>query len=215
MNIDAQSSYWDSQIAKEFTAPLDLGILEKYLAHQSVIVDVGCGYGRVCDELANNGYINVKGFDISAAMVNKGRRCGLNLELMEHGRIPLDDESVDGALLFSVLTCIPTDDGQRRLMDEIIRILRPGGYVFISDFPIQSHTRCVERYEKYAERYSIYGVFELPDGAILRHMSMATLHERVAAFNFCDEWTEDIKSMRGNPIRAWRFIGQKPLCDKS
>lgn len=209
MTIDEQRAYWDSQTSKEFTTPLDLKLLEKYLTRQSFIVDIGCGYGRLCGELVCKGYMKVKGFDISPEMVAKGRREGLNLEVMQHGEIPLGGASVDGVLLFAVLTCIPTDAGQRKLMDEVLRILKPGGYVFISDFPIQSHVRCVERYEKYADKYSTYGIFELPDGAILRHMTQAVLHKLVSGFNYCDEWTEDIKSMRGNPIKAWRFIGQK------
>lgn len=211
MKLDAQRSYWDSQTSREFSTPLDLKLLEKYLTRQSFIVDIGCGYGRLCGELTCNGYVNVKGFDISSAMVEKGRKNGLNLEVMEHGRIPLGDASVDGVLLFSVLTCIPTDAGQREIMDEAYRVLKPGGYIFVSDFPIQSHIRCVERYEKFSAKYSTYGVFELPDGAVLRHMSMAALHKLVADFKYCDEWTENVKSMRGNPINAWRFIGQKQL----
>lgn len=209
MTLDAQRSYWDLQTSKEFSAPLDLKLLEKYLTRQSFIVDIGCGYGRLCGELACNGYANVKGFDISPAMVEKGRQNGLDLEVMEHGKIPLQDAAVDGVLLFSVLTCIPTDAGQREIMAEVYRVLKPGGHIFISDFPIQSHIRCVERYEKFSTKYSTYGVFELPDGAVLRHMSMAALHKLVADFKYCDEWTEDVKSMRGNPIKAWRFIGQK------
>ena len=214
MTIDEQKAYWDSQTSKEFSTPLDLKLLEKYLTKQSFIVDIGCGYGRLCGERAAKGYTNVKGFDISPAMIEKGRSNGLNIELMQHGKIPLADESVDGVLLFSVLTCIPTDAGQRAILKEIFRVLKPGGYIFISDFPIQSHMRCVERYEKFSAKYSTYGVFELPDGGVLRHMPRPTLHKLVAKFKYCDEWLEDVKSMRGNPIKAWRFIGQKPLLEK-
>jgi len=211
MTLDEQRAYWDLQTSREFSVPIDLKLLEKYLTRQSVIIDIGCGYGRLCEELACNGYVNIKGFDISAAMVEKGRQKGLDLAVMQHGEIPLDPVSADAVLLFSVLTCIPTDEGQQILMNEIYRVLKPGGYIFISDFPIQSHMRCVERYEKYAAKYSTYGVFELPDGAVLRHMPQAALHKLVAAFKYCDEWMEDVKSMRGNPIKAWRFIGRTPV----
>src|ERR1051326_4217048 len=79
------------------------------------------------------------------------------------------DHSFHAVLLFTVLTCIPEDDGQRALLAEIRRVLRPGGLLYISDLLINSDARNVERYQGHAEEYGMYGVFELPQGAVVRH----------------------------------------------
>lgn len=43
----------------------------------------------------------------------------------------LSSTSVDAVLLFTVLTCVPTDDGQQAIVREAGRVLRPGGLLYI------------------------------------------------------------------------------------
>jgi SAM-dependent methyltransferase len=70
--------------------------------------------------------------------------------------------------LFAVLTCIPCDDAQRNLLREFKRILRPGGLLLISDYPLQTDARNLERYGKFAHEPGGYGTFRLRDRALLR-----------------------------------------------
>ena len=86
-----------------------------WLSLDSVIIDFGCGYGRSLGELAEQGYDNLIGLDFSPAMIEAARERfpEITFEQIDSVKIPLPDESVDGALLFSVLTCVPTDEGQQ------------------------------------------------------------------------------------------------------
>jgi ubiquinone/menaquinone biosynthesis C-methylase UbiE len=85
------------------------------LAPDSHILDVGCGYGRVLEILYREGYRNLVGVDPAPAMVAAARQRlpGMILQQMSPPALPLPDASVDAALVFTVLTCVPTDDGQR------------------------------------------------------------------------------------------------------
>jgi ubiquinone/menaquinone biosynthesis C-methylase UbiE len=71
--------------------------------------------------------------------------------------------------LFAVLTYIPSDDDQRVLLAEVRRVLRPEGILYISDLLINTDLRNLERYERDADQFGVYGVFELPEGVIVRH----------------------------------------------
>ena len=125
------------------------------------------------------------------------------------GSIPLPEASVDGALVFSVLTCVPTDDGQRALIAELHRVLRPGGLLYISDLWLQQDERNLTRYARDEAKYGNYGVFDLPEGVTVRHHSrewIATLtgdFERVAL----DEI--EVLTMNRNPAQAFQWFGLK------
>jgi|tagenome__1003787_1003787.scaffolds.fasta_scaffold20411079_1 arsenite methyltransferase len=101
------------------------------------IVDVGCGPGFFCAELAEevgeSGF--VLGLDTSPAMlaVAAGRCAGrANVELREGeaGSLPVEDGSFDAALCVQVLEYVP--DTTAALV-EMRRVLRPGGRVVVWD----------------------------------------------------------------------------------
>ena len=56
-------------------------------------------------------------------------------------KLPCGDQSIDAVLLFAVLTCIASDDAQKNLLREFKRVLRPGGLLVISDYPLQTDER--------------------------------------------------------------------------
>ena len=61
------------------------------------------------------------------------------------------------------------NEEQQKLMKEIRRILKPDGWVYIIDFLLNDDERNKNRYAAFAEKYGVYGVFDLPEGATLRH----------------------------------------------
>ena len=171
-----QRPYWDRAAGgKEFTHPLDTDWLHRHLAADARILDYGCGYGRSLDELARLGYTNTVGVDFSLPMIARGRRSFPELVLRPVTGLPLDDPdgSFDAALLLAVLTCIPDDAAQARLIRELHRVLRPGGLLLLSDMPLQGDTRNRARYAAAQARFGTYGVFETEDGAIVRHHGAA------------------------------------------
>jgi SAM-dependent methyltransferase len=211
----SKDSYWDRVAAeKRFSHPLQLEWLARYLnpaAMQLRILDYGCGYGRTLSELKRASYTNVIGMDFSAGML---QRCRLELPgsllVRSDGRtFPLVNESVDAVLLFAVLTCIPGNEDQRRVLSEVARVLRPGGLVYISDLLINPDLRNRERYERYTEVYKCYGVFELPEGVVVRHHRREWVEDLTRSFVQLEYETFMVTTMNGNPSLAFQYVGRR------
>lgn len=129
--------YWNKVAAeKNFTLRPDFHLLETNIDKEAFIVDYGCGYGRTLDELFRKGYENTLGLDFSFNMIARGKRSypRLKLKFITSSHTNLPDSSVDMVLLFAVLTCIVKDEEQQLVMEEIKRILKPGGVVYAMDF---------------------------------------------------------------------------------
>lgn len=210
--LDAQTGYWDSVArSKSFSVPLDLERLLRIVPTVSSILDYGCGYGRICAELAAAGYRNIVGVDISGEMVRRGLEIHprLKLEKIVPNNLPYPDCSFDAVILFAVLTCIPTDEGQRTLVGEIHRVLRPNGILYVSDFLLQRDERNRARYQSYEAKYGRYGVFELPEGAILRHHSVEWLRELLRDFAVCETSEQEVLTMNSHRARIFQYFTRK------
>lgn len=170
--IHNQEKYWDKVAEeKEFPTPFQIEEFKKYVLKEMKILDIGCGYGRTLNILYNHGFNNLTGIDYSQGMINRGLRLYpyLDLKKTDGENIPFPDNEFDAALLIGVLTSNFEDKEQKKLISEITRILKNNGVLFIADFLINQDRRNIQRYKKYQNKYRIYGVFELPEGAVLRH----------------------------------------------
>ncbi len=210
--LDAQAAYWNAAVeTKTFTHPLNLDRFGGHLSKDANILDYGCGYGRICAELADAGYRHVTGVDISARMIERGRALfpDMDLRRIAGAALPFAAEAFDACLLFAVLTCIPTDAGQQALIAELRRLLRPGGILYVSDYPLQTDARNQERYRAFAEVYGRFGVFRLPDGATLRHHDMRWIYALLDAFDLLHEDVLAVRTMNGNPAQAFQIFARK------
>lgn len=113
MNIDNQTAYWDKVAQqKTFTHPIHTNLLLKYVDRSATIIDFGCGYGRIVNELLQSGFSNTTGYDSSIELINRGKTNQLPIHhIAAPFDLPLENESVDCFLLFAVLTCIPSNAG--------------------------------------------------------------------------------------------------------
>lgn len=207
-----QRDYWDSvSEKKEFTTPFQADSFSKYVSKGARVADIGCGYGRTLIELAKLGYTNLIGLDFSGGMIERGKRefPSLDLRVKTDDTIDLPDESVDAVILFAVLTCIASNIDQKKLIAEIHRVLKPCGILYVNDFILNTDERNRNRYKQYEEKYGCYGVFELPEGAVVRHHSEE--HIRVLLKDFSQKEYERLTftTMNGNKSSGFYFIGSK------
>lgn len=213
-SVESQISYWD-RVAQEkrFSHPLRLDWLAEYLNNPLArILDYGCGYGRTLAPLYQANYHNVVGTDFSEAMLRRARRELPNSILIRNDgkNLPIKSATIDAVLLFAVLTCIPNDNDQQVLVRELERVLRPGGLLYISDLLVNDDLRNRERYEKFAERYKCYGVFELPEGLVVRHHQKAWIEELTSSFDQIESEPFTVTTMNGNSSSAFQYLGRKP-----
>ena len=94
------------------------------------ILEWGCGVSRITRHLPSLSNVrSVAGADVNREMIDWNRRHVEGVEFHEIGHTPpmsFQEESFDLVLAVSVLTHIPGDE-QAAWMEEIRRILRPGG----------------------------------------------------------------------------------------
>ncbi|MBQ6560196.1 MAG: class I SAM-dependent methyltransferase [Erysipelotrichaceae bacterium] len=207
-----QKEYWNSvSETKTFTLPFDSESFSKYVKKDAVIVDVGCGYGRVLRILSDEGYGDLAGYDFSPSMIERARReCPqIRFETMEEGKIPLEDGSTDAVILFAVLTCIVSDEEQEDLIREICRILGPGGILYVNDYLLNPDERNQERYRKYEEEFGVFGAFRLPEGATCRHHSEEHVRKLLKDFETKEYDHIVYTTMNGHLSPGFTYIGKK------
>ena len=209
--------YWNGVAGeKRFSHPLRLEWLARHLQHtdgHARILDYGCGYGRTLAELWRAGYSNSLGVDFSGGMLARCRSEQPEAQLIRNdGRsLPLRIGSVDAVLLFAVLTCIPNSELQREQVAEVLRVLRPGGLLYVSDLLVNDDPRNRERYARHVEAYGCYGVFELPEGVVVRHHRKEWIDDLTSSFERLEYAVFDVRTMNDNMSSAFQYLGRKPF----
>jgi SAM-dependent methyltransferase len=204
--------YWDRiGAAQTFAHPLRQDWLAD-LGPDARILDYGCGYGRNLQALRDQGRGNTVGVDFSAAMIERGRGLHPDLDLRWIGALPLaePDASFDAVLLFAVLTCIPRDEDQIALVAELKRLLKPGGLLYVSDYPLQTDERNLARYRASQPRHGTYGVWDREDGGVFRHHDMAWLHRLLSGWGELAREAIETSTMGGNAATVVQMLHCAP-----
>jgi SAM-dependent methyltransferase len=207
-----QVTYWDKAAsAKTFSLPIDLPFLQNYLPLESKILDYGCGYGRVCEQLAEFGYPHVIGVDSSSEMIGRARQMHptLQFDVGTAAGLPYKAGAFNAILLVAVLTCIPTDEDQRRLIATLGRLLVSGGILYVVDYLLQPDERNQQRYARYTTEFGTYGVFRLEEGGVFRHHSLDWVKTLLADFAPIDITYVDVVTMNANPAKAFQYCCRK------
>jgi predicted TPR repeat methyltransferase len=102
-------------------------LIEQLPDTEASVFDVGCGTGLTCVFLAEKGYSNLDGIDLSPDMVGVARERGIYRQLLVGDvnlRLERDDASYDAVISSGTFT--HGHVGPEPL-EEIFRILKPGG----------------------------------------------------------------------------------------
>lgn len=125
---------WDRLRGDLFGTRADILGLLGLLDESWVVADLGCGTGQVSEMLAPF-VAQVIAVDESPAMLSAARRRlkgfdNVSMREGDLGALPIDDESLDAALIFLVLhyAADPTE-----IFTEVCRVLKPEGRLLIVD----------------------------------------------------------------------------------
>ncbi len=133
---------WDKLRNELFGSEFELRLLPALLPTGSVVVDLGCGTGRITELLAPFA-ARVIGVDGSEAMIEAARQRvranGANNVDFHHAQLqelPLEDDAADVALMILVLHYVSNPQAALR---EAARVLKPGGKLVLVDMQPHDH----------------------------------------------------------------------------
>ena len=161
-----------------------------------VLLDAGCGSGRNMHWFLKNRF-EMYGIDSDASSIK---------ELIEQntslppGRfrvnavedLSFEDHFFDGIISSAVLHFAKTTGHFFEMMDEMYRVLKPGGNLFIrmtSDIGIENRVRVLEN-----------GVYLIPDGSTRFLLTRSLLGQVMKKYSF--SFLEDFKTVNVNDIRC-------------
>ncbi|MDR0449134.1 MAG: class I SAM-dependent methyltransferase [Rickettsiales bacterium] len=131
---DANIAHYGEAVEKIGLWKSEKIIFEKHINKTDRILDLGCGCGRTTINLFKLGYEDIVGLDLSDRFVefakNYSREHNLAIEFMQGDArsLPFDGDSFDVAVFsFNGLMCIPEQKNRDKVLDEVRRVLKPGG----------------------------------------------------------------------------------------
>lgn len=160
----------------------------------SKILDFGCGYGRICSELFENGYNNVKGIDQSKNMITRGREKfpALCLDFVSSKVLPYADCHFDTIVCCAVFTCIPTIEEREITINELYRILKPSGIFHLVEF---SSTTTKTHLSSF--------------GVPMRHSSPEEYRKLISRFSIQEEEIIETETLKGKPSQSYSVFAVK------
>ena len=94
----------------------------------SKILDIGCGNGKYMNYRHE---LIIKGIDISIKLVEICKNKGFDVIKASMTDIPYTDNSFDGIICIASYHLLDNDNDRKKTLDEIYRILNPGGIALI------------------------------------------------------------------------------------
>lgn len=142
---------------------------------QSRILVWGCGQGRLLGRLIQMGYRNIDALDFAPKMVDACRASypTVTVSLLASRRTKFLPNTFACVILHELFSCEIHSDVHLRIMDDVHRVLMPGGSVVISDWLLNTDIdTSILAYNAIRQQRSVdvpYGVFRHPSGLFLRH----------------------------------------------
>lgn len=146
-------SYWETVSGKKIPSSLELyPIIYNYLQEHYKILDIGCGFGKISLELASMGY-SVTGIDINTEAVKlsidaaeilglgKTKKGKAEFKVRNASALPFCESSFDFAVMQAFLTSVPDSQERSRIIQEVFRVLKPDGYLYLVEFGQNWHLK--------------------------------------------------------------------------
>jgi SAM-dependent methyltransferase len=136
--------FYDSQLTEEQSDRDTDEIVSLLGLHAAdAVLDAPCGHGRISIRLAERG-VNVVGVDASAPFLQVARQAGANVDyrLGDLRELPVDGP-FDAVISWFTSFGYFDDDGNRQVLAEYHRVLRPGGRLLLET---QNHDELVRRF---------------------------------------------------------------------
>ena len=134
--IEVEKRPWsDEQPVETLVHLVESGLI----TNESKVIDVGCGIGRNSNYLAAQGCevhaINIDHNELAVARTHAEENgVAVDYTLADARELPYPDESMDWAIDYGCSHVFSDLGNQNRVRDEILRVLKPSGYLLFFGF---------------------------------------------------------------------------------
>ena len=188
-----ENENWEKTITRSRKSRYWQGILSKYLPDKnSRILEGGCGDGRLVDAMKYWGYEAI-GVDFAATTVEKINKAAPDLDVRcgDVRKLDFEDEYFDGYWSLGIIEHFW--EGYQTILSEMNRVLKPGGYVFIS-FPTIS---MLDKFQIFTGRYKLFFGNERPSLFYQFGLDIESVRNDFTQMGF-----EYITAQRGNGLQG-------------
>lgn len=165
---------WDKSTELKSTTPFDLELFSSLCPKRSMILDVGCAYGRVCAMLEDAGFMNIWGIDRSKTQLLRAL-ARLKVTKLVRGdacRLPFEHAIFDCVITFGLINCLILTEDIYRFIKEVARVSKQGAYWFVNLYARNRSETFEMKYFDGIQKFGIPYVFETNNGAVFRHYSL-------------------------------------------
>ncbi len=199
--------YWENEGAKKtFTHALSEDWLAG-LSANALVLDVGCGYGRLTPELQKLGFTTIFGYDFSPALIERARHENPGAFYTSHIE-DLTGKFYDLIICFALFTCCPTNEEQSQLVAMIDSLTQEGATLYISDYETSDNIHYIERYEQ--RELDLFGCFK-SGPATFRHYQTGHFDRLLERWDMAMEQTQESRTLNGNAITIHQYLYIKGL----
>lgn len=171
-------------------------IMKGRYTQQDLILDAGCGDGRNMHWFIHNGF-SIYGIDSEERMINALRKNypSLSIDRSQVSTVEnmkFSTHYFDHVIVSAVLHFAKDTDHFFLMVDEILRVVKPGGTLFIrmaSNIGIENYVELVSE-----------GVYDLPDGSIRFLLTRSLLSQLLKKYRLV--FLEEFKSVNVNDVRC-------------
>ena len=179
----------------------------RFLPQKCCILDIGCATGRTSIALAEEGH-TVTGIDVAERLIEKAkmtteeRGLPITYQVCDPLTLPFSDGIFDAVLLLKTYCYVPERQNRVAWLNEIARVLRPEGWLFLVQYTIDGilddydpiHKENQQRFPdilETLEKGAGFSTHEVP--TFIRYFLEADLKDELvsAPFHIMDSFRED------------------------
>ena len=218
---------WNKFVGQNIPSSLELSsIIYKYIKYDDNICDVGMGFGKTIFELYKKGFTNLSGIDSNSSGVDFANKIIKDFNLTGNfnfingnaSNIDFKDKSQNVVITQAFWTTITNLSDRKNILNEINRILKNNGVLYIQDFGYTPNIlNYKQRYDLGLKKGYEKGTFEVIDSKtgnleyLAHHYTKNEFTELLKDGNFkIEEYIiSPVKTRSGNTINGHTIIARK------